>query len=323
MSLPVTVYRWDDPGAPQISDKTPAEWLTVFKKCLVEGYGDKQSAGWSVAYEDETQQAVVLRNSQSQGSGGYVKIWKNNSERLDIKSAPILTSISPDWGAVANTSYRLRVNLRYAIRWVIIATAAGFYISSSGTDGELNLMHQRTREFPCFFVGDFDSFYNGDANTFTVLAANLNNDNEASSWSRGLGYLDDKTYISRLGEVDGTNRLVSFISICPFRTARGQVINGEPSALMTLGPISIQTYYFAAHGTASVYVDSEGINLHESSLQPAVRGLIPGLVQSSISAFSDYQWPVIKVMDNTTYFLLPNPHIGACYLWVNMETWYG
>ncbi len=45
MTSPVTVYRWDDPGAPQLT-QTHGSAVDVFKKCLIDGYGTKQPAGW-------------------------------------------------------------------------------------------------------------------------------------------------------------------------------------------------------------------------------------------------------------------------------------
>ena len=48
MASPVTIYRWDDVGAPQIVDGKPSEYMNMLKKCLVEGYGSKASLGWTV-----------------------------------------------------------------------------------------------------------------------------------------------------------------------------------------------------------------------------------------------------------------------------------
>lgn len=46
-----TVYYYDDPGAPVISNGQDA-FYQVIKACLVDGYGAKAGAGWSVVYDD-------------------------------------------------------------------------------------------------------------------------------------------------------------------------------------------------------------------------------------------------------------------------------
>lgn len=75
MGLPVTVYRWDDDGAPQITNRTPSEMVDVLKKVLVTGYGTKASLGWNIAFEDVGTQKIAFRNNTTLGSGGYVQFW--------------------------------------------------------------------------------------------------------------------------------------------------------------------------------------------------------------------------------------------------------
>jgi hypothetical protein len=48
-----TVYSWDDPAAPVwLADAYGAGLYEVLKGCLVNGYGTKNGAGWSVVYDD-------------------------------------------------------------------------------------------------------------------------------------------------------------------------------------------------------------------------------------------------------------------------------
>lgn len=51
IELPVKIYKSTDARAPQLNlpDKaTNDEYLTIFKACLVTGYGEKQAAGWTM-----------------------------------------------------------------------------------------------------------------------------------------------------------------------------------------------------------------------------------------------------------------------------------
>lgn len=45
MAQALTVYRWDDLGAPQLT-QTHGSAVDVLKKCLIDGYGAKSAAGW-------------------------------------------------------------------------------------------------------------------------------------------------------------------------------------------------------------------------------------------------------------------------------------
>lgn len=67
-----TIYRSTDTDAPQIpfddADYSGADFfMTLLKACLVDGYGSKSAAGWSVDYEDTT--ADKRRLGLSNGNG--------------------------------------------------------------------------------------------------------------------------------------------------------------------------------------------------------------------------------------------------------------
>jgi len=83
MSLAPIVYKSTDTDAPQInSEDWVGGFVNVLKKCLVEGYGDKQPAGWSLELEgnDSNGKPVwVLRNSPSEGSGLYFRFRKDGT----------------------------------------------------------------------------------------------------------------------------------------------------------------------------------------------------------------------------------------------------
>tara|TARA_B110000211_G_scaffold15953_1_gene16699 strand:+ start:30563 stop:31603 length:1041 start_codon:yes stop_codon:yes gene_type:complete len=77
MARTPTVFRWDDPGAPDLNaimptnnDKNKLFIHTVLKACLVDGYGDKAAAGWSMPQEEITSGGCrfVLTNAANSGS---------------------------------------------------------------------------------------------------------------------------------------------------------------------------------------------------------------------------------------------------------------
>jgi hypothetical protein len=77
MARTPTVYRWDDPGAPDLSALHPSNdernlmyFHTVLKACLVDGYGSKAAAGWAMPHEETTPTGsrFVLTNTANSGA---------------------------------------------------------------------------------------------------------------------------------------------------------------------------------------------------------------------------------------------------------------
>jgi hypothetical protein len=77
MARTPTVYRWDDPGAPDLNaimptnnDKNKLFIHTVLKACLVDGYGSKAAAGWTMPHEEIVSNGCrfVLTNTANSGS---------------------------------------------------------------------------------------------------------------------------------------------------------------------------------------------------------------------------------------------------------------
>ena len=94
MGLPVTVYRYTDPGAPQVNNGTPSEWINVLKKVLVEGYGTKVGLGWTVEFENAAAFKIAFRNKVADGgSGGYVQFSSNGA--VNTVNATLLVSVLP------------------------------------------------------------------------------------------------------------------------------------------------------------------------------------------------------------------------------------
>lgn len=76
--MAVTVYRSTDTGAPTFpalgAQNQPGFFMDLLKACLVDGYGSKPAAGWSVDYEDTT--AGKRRLALSNGNGVFeVVTW--------------------------------------------------------------------------------------------------------------------------------------------------------------------------------------------------------------------------------------------------------
>jgi len=98
--MPVTLYRSSDTDAPQFvrdSDRSTQfqNFMNVIKACLVDGYGDKPAAGWSVKLEgtdDNGYETVVLQNAGT----GMCAMFKHNGDYLELSVAKDITGLNRD-----------------------------------------------------------------------------------------------------------------------------------------------------------------------------------------------------------------------------------
>ncbi|ATD64116.1 hypothetical protein ACFPVS_08955 [Neisseria weixii] len=67
---PVKLYKWDDPGAPQVS-YTQGSIKTVLKACLISGYGDgdnrKEPLGWKISFEEDYKAVFAPKDDEAEG----------------------------------------------------------------------------------------------------------------------------------------------------------------------------------------------------------------------------------------------------------------
>lgn len=329
MSLPVTVYRWDDPGAPQLQNRTYAEWLEILRKCLVDGYGTKQPAGWSVILDDAANNYTIFKTADTVPGYPGGCMWlsaknKNgsNNEIMQVRTAPVISSSNPDWASVPGVSYLYSWGGSYATKWIVIATAVSFYIITSSVNRPK--MAQGTYEHPAFGIGSIDSFYVNDVNGFGVLTVHNNSDNISTSWQFALGFTGNGSLVGRYGQVTGedTRKNHEINLFCPDSLSLSNSHNGEGSPNPIYSKMAIVIDAYNASNASDTYKDSEGVLFKDSLLQPQVRGQFPGILVSSSAAYSDAIFPVTKVINGAEHYLVPNPHNGACQYWINAESWY-
>lgn len=67
---PVKLYKWDDPGAPQVQYSN-GSIKTILKACLVTGYGDssgrKESLGWDILLEEVNRAVFKSKAKENEG----------------------------------------------------------------------------------------------------------------------------------------------------------------------------------------------------------------------------------------------------------------
>ncbi len=67
------VYRYDDPNAPVLSG-TKGSMINLLTKCLVDGYGEKEPAGWTKEFSNVDDTLTAFRNDPETGTGAFLSI---------------------------------------------------------------------------------------------------------------------------------------------------------------------------------------------------------------------------------------------------------
>lgn len=315
MALPVTMYRWDDEGAPQVVDGKPSEYMNVLKKCLVEGYGTKTGLGWSVEDEIASPPLLTLRNDNNLGSGGYAVFSANNDNvREYIRAEGCQDYVDIDNRGRRSSyfefySYSSGANLNN--RWFLIGTAKAFYFFISN-GSSYNVNYGGTTPLVSFFMGDFNSLYPNDPASFISLSGLINSNN--TNYTGTLAYkVGDSSAekVTLIHPLDGSDspHQASMISLGNRLYVAGRHPS-EPS-ITVLSPI----YLLMGDGHLN------GSSSYQNQTIPYSRGILPGAVLANSPGYSSDSMPVIKTIDNTQYYLMPSAASHTGCVWINLEQW--
>lgn len=316
MAQPVTVYRWDDPGAPQVVDGKPSEYMNVFKKCLVEGYGSKASLGWTVETDTASPPALALKNNAAVGSGGVVIFTAANDDAGAITTVRAVQDYI-DINTYSRSSPfsgfdRSSTSIYMLNKWFIFGTGKAFYFFLY-SEYSMTANSTGTRSSGCFFVGDFNSLYPNDPATFIHMAGIRNS--TSASWSQSLIYKISDSVMRELTNVyplDGTNT-PSPVSVSSIFGDKAHV-NGHRND--PVDPAVLSPCYLLM-GTGMI-ADS---SIYQNTITPFVRGLLPGMYVANTAGYRQAPAPVIKQLNNVSHYLIPSSHSNTGCAWVNMEEW--
>ncbi|MEH6395617.1 hypothetical protein [Pseudoalteromonas sp.] len=315
MTLPVTMYRWDDDGAPQVVDGKPSEYMNVLKKCLVEGYGTKTGLGWSVEDEIASPPLLTLRNDNNVGSGGYAVFSANNDNaRENIRVEGCQDYVNRDNRGRRSSyfefySYSTGINLNS--KWFLIGTGKAFYLFLT-CEGAYNVNYTGTRPAASFFMGDFNSLYPNDPATFISLSGSINS--QQTSYTTTLHYKISDSSTERLTIVhplDGSDSPydASLISLGDRLYVAGR--HSDASSITVFSPI------YLLMGDGNLDVSSN----YQNQTIPYSRGLLPGAMLANSPGYNSDPMPVIKVIDNIQYYLIPSGSSHTGCVWINLEQW--
>lgn len=326
MPTPVTVYRWDDVGAPQLNTGKPSEIINVLKKCLVEGYGSKLPLDWSIVFEDNVTQKIVFQNKVAAGgSGGMVRFRSNtatdaNYTVMRFVAAKSFADIDNPFQAGFEQAFQQQAAVQKG--WVIIGTPKSFYfmicrvpaLTSSGSKMSSSVTYNSH-----IFVGDFESFIPNDSGRFVSANGTALSD-AGTSWFNTLD--SDNAFEGTLQQLsvmrsDGGSFAMSHGLISFFRGATSsQNSEALPKILV---PVCIRVA--TSQSVGSNLSDTNGNNINNSLLFPFLRGKLPGMFQGDYAGYSETNWPVIKTIDSKEMWLVKNASGNGCSMWIDLESW--
>lgn len=144
--VPVEVYKWDDVDAPML-DKTAGCVATIFKACLITGYGSKSSAGWTMPFEDNTAGIKVFRPALNARTDFYLRLTADNG-------SSIVPQIYTDMTDANTGNLRLQCSTAFtygglngANKWLMIASPYGVWFFYNRYTNETTQLANQTGVF--------------------------------------------------------------------------------------------------------------------------------------------------------------------------------
>ena len=187
--MAVTVYRWDDPGAPVLSNPSAGSLIGVLDACLVNGYGTKSAAGWTKAFYGTNLAAY----RQGAGSMCYLRVDDGTgSFKVKMRGYESMTDVNTGTGGFPTTT-QLANGVYAAIGtsttadnkpWIVVADNKRFYLWVGASLTTAVDISTSTTWQALFFFGDIISFRPGD----TYCCQIMGSDSASTATERfGLG----------------------------------------------------------------------------------------------------------------------------------------
>lgn len=238
MSTQFTIYKSSDIGAPVLNGIS-GSLLNVFKKCLVDGYGEKSPAGWLMPYSasgaKSTVSDLITHGAFQMASGS--KYWMHIIDDGSVGSTPVgreayitgyrlmtsATGSSPGTGQfpdkevadLTSPGYlivRKSLTLDATIRdWILIADDRTMYFFNKSMDGTLSVFNNPSSSYMSTGFGDFYSYIPTDTiHTFIAGQSKTGGDIAGESMFKNNTYYFGSTTADGRGffvasTVDGQN----------------------------------------------------------------------------------------------------------------------
>ncbi|MCD1597859.1 hypothetical protein [Rheinheimera aquimaris] len=337
MAQPVTVYRWDDAGAPSLTNRTPLEVLTILKKCLVEGYGEKAPLGWTMPFEDAANYKAVFRNNPAVGSGSYVQARSangTNNSNIAVSMTPAKFISDVDTLVQPGLTRPFSLSSGFTA-WVLIGTATGFYLlaglPTSVCAGWASNLEQH------IFVGDIDSLLPNDAGRFVVVSVPQSSGNltgtSYAGWNTSFylfnaqgGASSIGTANCRLYDADNFDGYKDYVIGVAFNASATSASSPPPSPLESKLDLYMRPFLTLAGSSSTTIINTSltdrfGNWANSSQVSPTLRGFLPGFIYELAPRYATQNWPVTELINDQEHWLLRNTAGLIAGFWLNMEEW--
>lgn len=316
MGLPVTMFRSTDAGAPISAPRSVADWLTILKACLVDGYGTKQPLGWTLDFGSIAESKIVFSNKVADGgSGGAVQfeVSPTDATYLRITCAGSITGLDSFSKKVGYRTLRTISATSYASGWTIIGTSRGFWMTpEAGTDnsGHINNLGSPTTAgfYMYYFIGDIESVIPNDTNVFTlVTSTRYSATTDVDTFNYELGFMHWR-YNPRVAlyAIDGSASLVDYDGNSSYSN-----IDADNASTARVFDINVPVGLSPVLLTRSTH----------SELYPSVRGRIPGLFKAYCGGYRGFAVPIILTLGTADYRMV-NGYLEALYHIQCSGNWY-
>ena len=318
MSQAVTVYRWDDEGAPQAGECTYSELVNIIEKCLITGYGSKSPLGWVKELNEP-----LARSYKNLGSGHSV-ILSSTTGSDDDKGVRFQSARNViDADNLENTGWKqaFKVFKGKNTSWVLVGTNKAFYcfFCYSGSYNLSGTEHQSG-----FFAGDLSNSVAGDTAKFIAVCSfiaeelSLENTTYANFWGSNIMFLNNAEQSEFKGvkiyDIDGSVEHSLYI---PYEL---KFRNGKPTPSINSTPVNILEKVYLFQKDYSSAKDRDAKRIIESTTRPAVRGSFPGLCSTLVGHPENMTWPAM-VSYGAEYLLLKPTNSTASRVILNTEVW--
>ena len=174
--MAVTVYRWDDPDAPVLSNPSAGSLIGVLDACLVDGYTGKTGAGWTKAFSGTNLAAY----RQGAGSMCYLRVDDGTgSFKVKMRGYESMTDVNTGAGEFPTTT-QLANGVYAAIGtsttaankpWIVVADNKRFYLWVGASLTTAVDISTSTTWQALFFFGDIISFRPGDTYCCQIMGS--------------------------------------------------------------------------------------------------------------------------------------------------------
>ncbi len=229
IELPVKIYKSTDTRAPQldVNKRTNDEYLTIFKACLVTGFGEKQGAGWTM--EDKPGNGGVTNQRAANTAifkPPHVLMDDYRYEMTETQAGLYFVmsyqgQVVPDnsgWQIGRNFNKTPSLfNSKKQLSWVMLVTDLGYYFIEIVDRSDTDYRFARVSYFGQIKSGLVSDegknamFWSFGANPYSVTITQNSNRYTHSPYSNQA--LEVQTLIGNLTHINNKNRVLSAVEI--------------------------------------------------------------------------------------------------------------